>query len=77
MTRPMTTTEAAEALGVTRRRVQALAKAGRLRGGLVGRDYLIDPRSVAEFQRLPAGRPPKKKPKKIQKSPLYSVRHGV
>ena len=39
----MTTLEAALRLGVTRRRVQALITAGRLRAVKVGRDWQIRP----------------------------------
>lgn len=52
---PLTTTQAAAALGVSRRRVLALLAAGRLKGEQHGRDWMIDPASVAKFKPLPAG----------------------
>lgn len=54
----LTTTEAAERLGVSPRRVLALITAGRLRARKVGRDWQISPRALAEVQVRTAGRPP-------------------
>ena len=56
----MTTQEAADLLGVSARRVQVLARAGRLRAKKWGRDYRLDPESVAAFVPMPQGRPKKK-----------------
>jgi excisionase family DNA binding protein len=54
----LSTAEAAEVMDVSRRRVQALCKEGRL-GLKVGRAYVI-PRAQAEaFEPNPVGRPPK------------------
>lgn len=55
----MTTAEAAAALNITRRRVLALIKAGRLRAEKPGRDWMVDAASVEELkqQERPPGRP--------------------
>ena len=61
--KPITTTEAADRLNVTMRRVQALIRQGKLRATKFGRDWQIDPLSVDELILEPreAGRPRKGK----------------
>ena len=49
----VTTTEAAQTLGVTRRRVVALIEAGRLAAEKIGRDWLIDVDVLDAFKKLP------------------------
>lgn len=57
----LTTSEAADKLGVTIRAVQKMIEAGRLEARKVGRDYLIDPGALDNITRQAAGRPPTKK----------------
>lgn len=57
MTDEITTTTAAERLGVTPRRVRQYIIEGRLRARKIGRDYLVDPESVEEFRPRPTGNP--------------------
>lgn len=56
----LTTSEAAERLGVTRFRVNALIKSGRLKAEKKGQIYLIDERDLKDVMVRKAGRPPKK-----------------
>jgi excisionase family DNA binding protein len=58
------TTVAARVLGVTRIRVVQLIRLGHLQAQKIGRDWLIDEKTLNEFasRKRPAGRP--KKPKK-------------
>ena len=53
----LTTRDAAERLGVTVRRVQALIKAGRLPATRIGRDWLIAPDALAAVAERKPGRP--------------------
>ena len=53
----MTTADVAARLGVSTRRVRALVAEGRLAGRRVGRDILIDSRSVDRYTPRPTGRP--------------------
>jgi excisionase family DNA binding protein len=55
----MTTTEAAAALQVTRRRILELIRLGTLKAEKLGRDWFVDPASVEAFKATPrhAGRP--------------------
>lgn len=55
----LTTAQAAAALGVTVRRVQALVKAGRLPAVKFGRDWLIKAEDLAALQDRKPGRPPR------------------
>lgn len=55
----LTTSEAAERLGLTLRAVQKMIEGGRLEARKVGRDYLIDPAALANIPKQAAGRPPK------------------
>jgi excisionase family DNA binding protein len=64
-----TTSEAAEALGVTPRRVRALIQAGSLRGEKKGRDYLINERDLALVKDRKPGRPKKAGAKKTTPGP--------
>lgn len=58
LARPITTEQAAAAWGISRRRVQQLACAGRIPGAmLVGRDWLI-PAGTQKPVELPPGRKP-------------------
>jgi excisionase family DNA binding protein len=58
----MTTREAAEALGVTKARVDQLCKAGRLKFVMKGNSRLLQRADVEAFAKLdrPSGRPGKK-----------------
>jgi len=58
-----TTDKAALRLKISRRRVQALIKAGRLRAEKVGRDYLIKPADLAAVRVRKPGRPKGKREK--------------
>ncbi len=58
----LTTREAAERLGVTMKRVQAMIRDDRLPAQKVGRDYIIQALDVERLERRPAGRPPNKTP---------------
>lgn len=55
----LTTAEAAEALGVTPRRVRQLIAEGRLAAKKAGRDYVIDPRGLKAVEDRKTGRPRK------------------
>jgi excisionase family DNA binding protein len=57
--KPLTTTEAAAALGVTPQRIRALIAAGRLRAVKVGRDWLIRPPDLEAVRVRTSGRPRK------------------
>ncbi len=57
----LSTTQAAERLGVTVRGVQKMIEEGRLKALKVGRDYVISPSALNGITRQPAGRPPKAK----------------
>ena len=53
----LTTAEAATELGVSRRRVRQYITEGRLKARKLGRDYIIDSRSLAAFKPRRTGRP--------------------
>jgi excisionase family DNA binding protein len=55
----MTTHEAAKALGVSVRRVQAMIKSGRLPAQKVGRDWWITAEDVEKLKDRKVGRPRK------------------
>ncbi len=57
----MTTSEAAEFLGVSRGRVHHFIKEGRLKAEKIGRDWHIKPRDIEAFKKTlrTAGRPAK------------------
>jgi excisionase family DNA binding protein len=55
----ISTTQAAERLGVTRRRVQALILDKRLPATKIGRDYAIDPADLRKVRHRKPGRPRK------------------
>jgi len=61
------TGEAAKRLKVTRRRVQALIAAGRLRAVRLGRDWLIEPADLAAVRNRKPGRPRKPRGQKKRK----------
>ena len=56
----ISTEEAAQELGVTRRRVQALIRSGRLKAEKVGRSYVIRPYDLEAVRCRKPGRQPKK-----------------
>lgn len=58
------TKEAAEKLGVSQQRIQALIKDGRLPAKLVGRDYIINEDDLELVRERKTGRPPKTKNEK-------------
>jgi excisionase family DNA binding protein len=55
----ITTKEAAERLGITRRRVVALVTAGRLPATKFGRDYMIREKDLKLVESRKVGRPRK------------------
>lgn len=55
----LTTKQAAERLGVNQSRVRQLILAGHLRARKVGRDWMIDERSLAKIDDRKVGRPRK------------------
>jgi excisionase family DNA binding protein len=57
----LSTTEAAERLGLTVRAIQKMIEGGRLPARKVGRDYVIDPSALENVPKQAAGRPPKAK----------------
>ncbi len=63
----LTTTEAADRLGLTVRAVQKMIEAGRLTAQKMGRDYFIDPRALENIPKQAAGRPPKTEAKAVKK----------
>jgi excisionase family DNA binding protein len=54
----LTTSQAAELLYVSRRRVEALINAGRLPAQKIGRDWLIRPEDLELVKVRKPGRPP-------------------
>lgn len=56
----LTTQEAAERLGVSIRRVQALIQSGQLRAEKIGRDYIIREEDLEQVLNRKPGRPKKK-----------------
>jgi excisionase family DNA binding protein len=65
MATPITTAQAAKALGITRGRVQVLIKTGRLPAQRIGIQYLIRPADLALVRDRPPGRPKKKTRRKL------------
>ena len=59
MSKGLTTTEAAERLGVSAARVRRLVLDGRLPAEKFGRDLVINEADLATFERRKGGRPPK------------------
>ena len=57
----LTTSEAADKLGVSIRAVQIAIKSGRLQAQKMGRDFMIRQSALKEIIRKPAGRPAKPK----------------
>jgi excisionase family DNA binding protein len=57
----LTTKQAAERLGITPRRVQALIEAGRLPASKFGRDYMIKEADLKLVQDRKVGRPKKER----------------
>ena len=57
----LTTKQAAERLGITPRRVQALIEVGRLPAQKFGRDYMIKPQDLKLVENRKVGRPKKSK----------------
>ncbi len=62
MSKPLTTADAAALLGVTRWRVNALIRDGRLKAMRVGQIFLIEERDLKAVENRTPGRPPKAKP---------------
>ncbi len=60
----LTTKDAAEKLGVSVRRVQALINNGNLPAQKLGRDYVIQESDLDLVKNRKPGRPPKDNPKK-------------
>lgn len=58
----LTTQEAADRLGLSKRQVQTLIKRGQLPAERVGHIWLLKPEDVETFQRRPVGRPKHDKP---------------
>jgi len=58
----LTTKEAAEKLGVTVRRVQAMITNGKLAAQKLGRDYVIDEAELESVKERKIGRPKIRKP---------------
>ena len=56
----ITTTQAADRLGLTVRAVQKMIEAGRLTAQKMGRDYFIEPDALHNIPRQIQGRPPKR-----------------
>jgi excisionase family DNA binding protein len=63
----ISTTQAAEKLKVSRRRVLALIAEGRLPAERLGREYLIRPKDLAKVKDRKPGRPPKAGPSKTKR----------
>ena len=59
MNKGVTTTEAAERLGISTARVRRLVLDGRLPAQKFGRDLVIYEADIESFERLKGGRPPK------------------
>jgi excisionase family DNA binding protein len=57
----LTTTEAAERLGVSQARVRQMILAKQLTAEKVGRDWQIEERHLERLVLRPVGRPPKKR----------------
>ena len=61
MTRPLSTAEAAERLGVSERRIRSLITEGKLAATKLGRDYSIEESALGKVTVYgKRGRPPKK-----------------
>jgi excisionase family DNA binding protein len=56
---PISVTEAAAELGVTRARVHALIRDGRLPASKIGSQYVIQPKDLAKVRERKPGRPRK------------------
>ncbi len=54
----LTTTQAAQALGVSTVRIRQFIGGGRLAAVKMGRDYMIARADLAALERKPVGRPP-------------------
>jgi len=59
----LTTAQAAEKLGISQRRVQALITAGKIKATMAGKTWLIDPTELKKIKNRNPGRPPKRKKK--------------
>jgi excisionase family DNA binding protein len=62
MNKGLTSTEAADRLGISTARVRRLVLDGRLRAEKFGRDLVIYEADLESFERLKGGRPPKSLP---------------
>lgn len=72
----ITTSEAAERLGVHRTRVQVLIRAGRLPATKYGKAYLINEKDLALVADRKPGRPPAKKARKKKAKPTGDQGEG-
>ncbi len=61
MNKPLTTAEAAAHLGVTRWRVNAMIRDGRLKATRLGQIFVIDEKDLKAVENRTPGRPPKAK----------------
>jgi excisionase family DNA binding protein len=61
MNKPLTTAEAAAHLGVTRWRVNAMIRDGRLKATRLGQIFVIDEKDLKAVEVRTPGRPPKAK----------------
>lgn len=68
MNKGLTSTEAAERLGISTARVRRLVLDGRLKAEKFGRDLVIYETDVEAFERLKGGRPPNKSLPATQKT---------
>jgi excisionase family DNA binding protein len=57
----LSTSEAAEKLGISPIRVRQLIREGRLSAQKIGRDYVIDEKDLRHVEDRQTGRPPKEK----------------
>jgi excisionase family DNA binding protein len=59
---PISTTEAGERLGISRKRIHQLIEEGKLPAKKVGKVYIIDPKDLKLVQNRPSVGRPKKSP---------------
>lgn len=65
-----TTKQAAEKLGITQELVTRLIRAGRIQAVMVGRDWLMAPAALEDYQRAPKHK--RGRPRKEQSAPGQS-----
>jgi excisionase family DNA binding protein len=64
----ITTTEAADVLGVSRQRVLQLIQDGRLKAGKFANVYMIERGALAHIEARPMGRPPNASPANVKRA---------